>query len=500
MQIVSISRGSNELGAEFARNLAGKLGYECISREDLLEEATRQRIPVGKIETAIVKPHVYSEHLALEMEHYKALATSILCEKALDHDIVYHGRTGHLLLPGVDNILRIRVVTSTENETTSAMSRLNLPRKKARQYIEAVEEDRRKWVKKFYNVDWDVLTLYDFVVSLDQVNASNAATAVCHMAQLPEFQSTPASINVLKDLQLAANARLALFRNEKTRYMNLKIMANKGVLNVTYSFQYAKYVADITEALQALTTAKEVVCTEAETSLLWIQGSFDPKNGAYEEVLTLANTWDAAVELIRLTPAEDLTSHHIEEETGSPGLGSWPQSGIVDEEEDMDSREPSDISRIYEKLITDGRAGGKRIIEGSQKSLLNAIDRSREYRLIILDDVFPSKTAETRKRLTREWANALSDNLKTPVVSLDEIRTRYHFGTKQTVRMVILAMIVALTLYLVLHYDDQVMAFLIREGTSRRVLATVCILFFVPVFAFVYGSVASLFLRMMKLD
>ena len=97
MQIITISRGSQSYGKDFAKNLADKLGYLCLSREEILEEATRQRIPIGKLETAIIKPHIFSEELALELEYYKALATSILCEKALSNNIVYHGRTGHLL-------------------------------------------------------------------------------------------------------------------------------------------------------------------------------------------------------------------------------------------------------------------------------------------------------------------------------------------------------------------------------------------------------------------
>ena len=83
MQLICISRGSQSRGEEFAKKLAAKLGYECLGREYLLEEATRLKIPVGKLETAIIKPHIFSESLALELEHYKALATYLLCQKAL---------------------------------------------------------------------------------------------------------------------------------------------------------------------------------------------------------------------------------------------------------------------------------------------------------------------------------------------------------------------------------------------------------------------------------
>jgi cytidylate kinase len=500
MHIVSISRGSQSLGIEFAKHLSGKLGYEMISREDLLEEATRQRIPVGKLETAIVKPHIYSQRLAVELEHYKALATSILCEKALDHDIVYHGRTGHLLLPGVDNIFKIRVVSDMEHRIAKVMDQLNLPRKKAKQYIEAVEEDRRKWVKKFYNVEWDVYTLYDMVVNLSQINAANAAAAACAMAQLPEFQSTPASVAALKDLLLASRARLILARNEKTRDVNVAIMAVKGVVNVTYSFQQADKADAIMEALKELTGAKQVVCTEAQTNVLWIQEAFSPDEGGYNQVLALAKTWDAAVEILKMKAGDEFARYPVDEDIARKGLETWRQTGIIDEQDDYDAGDPEDISQIYERLINDGRAGGKRIIEGSRQTLLNAIGRSGKYRLIVFDNMFLGKGAEARKRMTQEWSNTLSDSLKTPVVSLGEIQARYRFGANHAVRMAVAAILAAIILFMVFQYDDAILNFLRHEGTTSRVLATICILVFIPVFAYIYSTATGLFLRMIKLD
>ena len=216
MRIICVSRGSQSRGEEFAEKLAAKLGYECISREQLLEEATHRKIPIGKLETAIIKPHTFSESLAVEMEHYKALATSILCEKALKKNIVYHGRTGHLLLPGIENILKIRVVADMEYRIQHVMRSFDIPRAKAKKYVDQVEEDRRRWVKQFYGVDWDVFALYDLVLNLSHVSVDNAASAVCSMAQLPEFQATPATVNVTKNLYLTSKARLMLATDERT--------------------------------------------------------------------------------------------------------------------------------------------------------------------------------------------------------------------------------------------------------------------------------------------
>jgi cytidylate kinase len=485
---------------EFAKVLASKLGYECVSREDLLEEATRQGIPVGKLETEIVKPHIHSERLAAELEHYKALATSILCEKALDHSIVYHGRTGHLLLPGISHILRVRVVASMEQRIEVVMARLNLSRKKAKQYIEAVEEDRRKWVRRFYNVDWDVYTLYDLVLNLSQVSPGNAATAVCSMAQLPEFRPTPASVDALKDLLLAAKARLALARAEETSNLNAKITARRGIVYVTYSFLQAKKAVAVTAVLQDLPGATQVVCTEAQTNVLWIQESFDAADRSCADVLSLANTWDAAVEIIKFAPGKELTRLPVDEEFVRRGLETWRQTGIIDESDEVGPQEPEDVSRIYDRLINSGRAGGKRVLEGSLNNLLGAIDRSVQYRLIVFDNVFLSRSMEARKRSIQEWSNTLSDSLKTPVVTIKEIQSHYRFGAKQALQMAFAALLTVIILFAVFHFESSILAFLLREGTVARILSAACIAVFVPVFAFIYGSVAGLFLRMVGMD
>lgn len=498
--MIFISLGCQNLGVEFARALAAKLGYECVSRDELLEAATRRRIPIGKLETSIVKPHIHYERLAVELEHYKALSTSILCAKALDHPIVYYGRTGHLLFPGIDHLLRIRVVSDMEQRIETVMSKLDLPRNKARRYIDAVEEDRRKWVKNFYNVDWDAFNLYDLVLNLSQVNVGNAASVVCSMAQLPEFQPTPASMRALKDLWLASRAQLSLADDPATADVAVKVTASTGVVYVTYSFLQAKKAQAIADVLRDLPGASRVVCTEAQTNLLWIQEAFEPEGESCAEVLSLANRWDAAVEIIRVTPGEDAPRWKVDTDVATRGLETWRQTGIIDEHEDEAAPEPEDLSRTYERLMTAGRAGGKRMVSGSLKSLLGTIDRSVQYRLVVLDNVFLSKSPEARMRMSQEWRNSLAESMKAPVVSLSEIRRKYRFGARQALQLMMASALTALIVFVAFLFENQIVSLLLREGTTARVLCTVCIVLFVPTFAFIYSAATGRFLRMIGLD
>jgi cytidylate kinase len=500
MQIITISCGSQSYGQEFAKNLAAKLDYLCIGREELLEEATKQKIPIGKLETAIIKPHIFSEELALELEHFKALATSILCEKALNNDIIYYGRTGHLLLPGIDHILKIRVITDMESRIDLVMQKLALSRDKAKQYIDQLDQDRKKWVKQFYNVEWDTSSFYDMVINLSHLNVENAATAVCAMAQLPDFRITPAITNSLKDLYLASKVRLLLAMDTRTSHINLKIRVSDCCVHVSYFSQRVKAAEMISEVLTQVKDAKEIICTEAETNILWIQEAFDPKDDSYNEVLGLAGTWDAAVELLQITPSDTLEQITQTQEKKERGAETWRDTGIMEDKEDADTEDSKGISKIYEKLINNGRAGGKRIIYGSQKTLLNAIDRTIPYRLIILDNIFASKGHAAQTRLLREWSNFIGDNLKIPVLSLDEIRSKYKFGQKEFIHMVFFALITALVVLTIFIFDEEIISFLSREGLGWKIMAAICVFAFIPFFAQLYSTVIKLFLKMLKFD
>lgn len=500
MQIISISRGTQSLGVEFAQALASRLGYECVSREDLLEEATRQHIPIGKLETAIVKPHIHSERLIAELGHYKALATSILCQKALDHSVVYHGRTGHLLLPGIDHILRIRVETDMEQRIANVMTRLRLPRKKASQYIKAVEEDRRRWVKNFYNVDWEVFTLYDLVLNLSKISVTNAASAICSLAQLPDFQPTPASTAALKDLELASRARLALARDQETGALNINVTARHGIIHVTYSFLQSRYVDSICRVLREIHDAVDVVCTQAQTSILWLQEQFEPDDKSIGHMVSLAGQWDAAVEVIKFTPGQDMVRMPVAEDIARRGLESWRQAGIIDEYEETVAQEPDDVAKTYERLVNSGRAGGKRVLQGSLKSLISTIDRSVSYRLIVLDNIFLNKSPEARKRMIQDWSNSLSDALKVPVVTMKELEMRYRFGWRQAVRMAIAAVLTALMVYGILYYENDIISVVSNDDTATRIMTAAGIVLFVPIYAFIYSSFTGRFLRMLGLD
>ena len=235
----------------------------------------------------MIKSHPLTERLALERDHYQALVTSILCERALKESIVYHGRTAHLLLPGVAHVLRLRVVADMEYRIHDVMQRLDLPRHKAKDYIERVEEDRKRWARFFYNVDWDSSSLYDLILNLERWNVDNVASALCGVAQLPDFQATPASRRTLEDLFLASRCRLAIAEDERTWEGQVKVRAQNGVVSVIYLPHQVGIADHISDVVRRVPGVRDLVCTLARTNILWVQERFKPDTATFQITLPI---------------------------------------------------------------------------------------------------------------------------------------------------------------------------------------------------------------------
>ncbi|MBI4677175.1 MAG: cytidylate kinase-like family protein [Elusimicrobia bacterium] len=499
MRIICVSRGSHSRGKEFAECLAKKLGFGCLGREDLVEEAVKAGVAVSKLEMAVVKQAVFSERLAREKEQYQALLTSSLCARALREDLVYHGWTGHLLLRGVSHVLRIRVVADMDYRVRAVIQRTGLSRPKAVDFIEKVEEDRRRWVRAFYGVAWEASSQYDVILNLEQMGVENAASAMCAVAALPEFQASPASRKALEDLYLGARARVALSRHEATRDAHLKAAATGGVVSVTYLPQHSSMAQRIPEALKGLEGVREVVCTMAETSILWIGERFTPACRAFGSVTQIAEKWNAAIEIMRLIPASEPGPAPADGPQRPPaqGEGKTAAPAPADGEEAPDGN--GGVKETLGELIERGRAGGARTVRGGPEAVLASVDPKVPYSLIVIGDVFLSKGHAARIRLTRELAGFLFDKLKRPVIMAEELAAQYLFGPRQLVQLVSCLLGTAVIYAAVFTHQAQALAFL-QAGGKTRFLAVAATLLLVPAVAYLYGTAARLVLKLIRME
>ena len=114
MAIITISRGSYYRGREVAEKLAAKLGYECISREILLEASKEFNIPEIKLVRAIQDAPTIFERFVHDKEKYLTYIRAALLKHVRKDNVVYHGLFGNFLLQDIPHVLKVRIVADLE--------------------------------------------------------------------------------------------------------------------------------------------------------------------------------------------------------------------------------------------------------------------------------------------------------------------------------------------------------------------------------------------------
>jgi cytidylate kinase len=491
---------------ELAQVLARKTGWPVLSREELVDEARKLGIKMGRLEVAMIKTPGLSEKLVREKELYLAFLTATLCEKALKGNLIYHGRAGHLLLPGVSHRLRVGLTAPQETRVKRTSQALNLAADKAEVYLAQLDEDVGKWIRFIHRVDGRDPNHFDLFFNLENMGLSNAAGILCATAELPDFQVTPASLKLLNDLNLSAQAKLRLALDERTIQADLQVRADTGVITVTYPPEQDAASRFIPQVLAELPGCREIQCTMAETNILWVQERFDPASENFGQIIRLAQRWGAAVELMRLIQPGEAPAG-VEGLGGESDYGYGRQAcaladdGGVQDDDPQNATDDGGLGRTEEELVDLGRFGGRHTVCGGYDQILERVQGSGRYTLVVIGDMFMSKGHSTRTRQTRELALNIRDRLKAPVITADELKSRFLFGKRQAATLLGYLALILLIYALVFTNQKPVLDFLGGPVHQNfKVLAAVVVTLFSPLLAYAYGVVSGLALKLINVD
>lgn len=260
MSIITISRGTYSGGRTLAECLAKRLGYQCVSREVILDAAKAYGIPSQKLTEAMEKPPSFWQQLTGERVDYLYYVRAALCERALEGNLVYHGHAGHLLLSGVSHVIRVRVIADMEHRIKAAMRDQKLDRNGAIAYIKKVDQERVRWTRFLYGVEWTDPTLYDLVLNLAHISIQTACDILSFMTELHDFKPTPESLQAMDNLVLSSRVWSALARDPRTKASDLRVVANSGVVTISGTTGSAAVVEAIPIVASQVEGVREVSC------------------------------------------------------------------------------------------------------------------------------------------------------------------------------------------------------------------------------------------------
>ena len=213
MSIITISRGSYSRGKEVAEKLAQALGYQCLSRDILLEASERYNKPEFKLIRAIHDAPSILERFTYSKEPYVAYIRAALLHHAQQDNLVYHGLAGHFLLQELPHVLKVRIIADLDDRVKEEMKRENISAEEARRILLMDDEERRKWSKAIYGIDtWDS-SIYDLVIKIKCVTVDSAVDTIKFTLKDSCFQTTPEVQKLVDDMSLAARIEAALIED-----------------------------------------------------------------------------------------------------------------------------------------------------------------------------------------------------------------------------------------------------------------------------------------------
>ena len=260
MAIITISRGSFAGGKAIAESLGERLGFPVLGREELLQTAAREYgIKESDLTTALNESPAFWRQVPGKRLAFVKCVTAALLDQAKDGNLIYHGNVGHLLLGGIDHVLRVRVIADLEFRVAAAVEKGGFSRKEAEAYILSVDQDRKRWVQLLYGTDWESPSQYSVILNLSQVGVDGAVDTIAGMTRLAGFQPTPESGKYYDDLLLACRVWAALAREPKTRSSGIDVTADDGAIRIVGSVRTGEagsLLPEIAEKVEGVTSVQ----------------------------------------------------------------------------------------------------------------------------------------------------------------------------------------------------------------------------------------------------
>ncbi len=247
MSVITISRGSYSRGVEVAKKVAEKLGYECISRDVLIEASKEFNIPEIKLVRAIHDAPSVLERFTYGKEKYVAFIQAAILRHLKNDNAVYCGLAGHFFVKDIPHVLKVRIIADFDDRVREEMKREGISKKEAARLLKKDDEERRKWSKALYGIDtWDP-SLYDLVIHIKKITVDDAVSIICDTVSLNHFKTTPESQKAMEDLALAAEVKAAVVETKP----DAQVTAKDGNVEI-YTYAMEAKEPELIEELEGI--------------------------------------------------------------------------------------------------------------------------------------------------------------------------------------------------------------------------------------------------------
>jgi cytidylate kinase len=216
MPVVLISRGTMSGGQSLARCLSARLSLRCIGREDLLSAVDRHGGHARKVVESLESATRAYDQFSQNRRPFLILMRHALLSFIREDAVVYHGTAGHLLVPRVPCVMRVRISAPLPLRARHAMQRLGVSESQATEAVQREDEERVRWSRYMYGRDIRDPHLYDAWFSLERMSTETVCSMIAAGLQEKEFQPTSDARRVVEEHYLSTSIEAALVSDPRT--------------------------------------------------------------------------------------------------------------------------------------------------------------------------------------------------------------------------------------------------------------------------------------------
>lgn len=275
MAVITISRGCFSHGREIAEKVAERLGYECVSREVLIEAAKFFNIPEMSLVKSMEDAPGILERITHGRSDYLTYVRAALLERASSGRLVYHGLGGRLLLGDLPCLLSVRIIADMNERIAFLQTKENKTREEAFRHLRAEDRVRYDWSRYLYNEDINDPSLYDLVIHIGKLKIDDACDVICRAAESERYNDNEECRTVMTDLAISSHIQALLLNTYdadvtcKNGYVYIKVAAPK-IRKAGYSeaktekilreTMREEIIREIESAAHSVPGVKEVAC------------------------------------------------------------------------------------------------------------------------------------------------------------------------------------------------------------------------------------------------
>jgi cytidylate kinase len=181
MAVITISRQMGSLGCQVAGEIARRLNYRVVWREVINEAAKRAGVPemalatIDELDLLGIRPSPGAR------KAYHDAVDLIMKELAAEDNIVIVGRAGQVILQNMANVYHVRIYAPLELRIERIAENKQVSADTARLQVQASDQARIHYLKKFYNAHLDNPELYDLMLNTAHLSVESAAVIVGDM-------------------------------------------------------------------------------------------------------------------------------------------------------------------------------------------------------------------------------------------------------------------------------------------------------------------------------